>query len=84
MEGPAPALTKEKPVCVVVKLVALFVVGPFVLFVLFDGPIDFAHRLAAEPAVARQVLQPGSPVSWLVTSLLSAMAFLCLRASSRT
>lgn len=62
----------------VVKLVALFAVGPFVLFVLFDGPADLWSKLAAQPAVVEQVLQEGSPLTWIVTSLLSAMAFLCL------
>jgi Na+/proline symporter/CheY-like chemotaxis protein/signal transduction histidine kinase len=62
----------------VVKLLALFAVGPFVLFVLFDGPSDLWAKLAAQPAVARQVLQEGSPLAWIVTSLLSGMAFLCL------
>ena len=62
----------------VVKLVALFAVGPFVLFVLFDGPSELWTRLAAEPAVAHRVLQEGSPLTWIVSSLLSAMAFLCL------
>jgi Na+/proline symporter/CheY-like chemotaxis protein/anti-sigma regulatory factor (Ser/Thr protein kinase) len=62
----------------VVKLVALVAVGPFVLFVLFDGPSDLWTRLAEQPALANRVLQEGSPVTWIVTSLLSAMAFLCL------
>src|SRR6185437_10149609 len=62
----------------VVKLVALVAVGPFVLFVLFDGPFDLWARLAEQPALANRVLQEGSPVTWIVTSLLSAMAFLCL------
>lgn len=62
----------------VVKLIALVAVGPFVLFVLFDGPSDLWAQLIAQPAVAGRVLQEGSPVAWIVTSLLSAMAFLCL------
>jgi Na+/proline symporter/CheY-like chemotaxis protein len=62
----------------VVKLIALLAVGPFVLFVLFDGPADLWTKLAAQPAVAAQVLQQASPLAWIVTSLLSAMAFLCL------
>jgi Na+/proline symporter/CheY-like chemotaxis protein/anti-sigma regulatory factor (Ser/Thr protein kinase) len=62
----------------VVKLVALVAVGPFVLFVLFDGPSDLWAQLAARPELAQRVLQEGSPITWIVTSLLSAMAFLCL------
>src|SRR6185437_9574422 len=62
----------------VVKLVALVAVGPFVLFVLFDGPSDLWAQLVAKPQVAQRVLQEGSPITWIVTTLLSAMAFLCL------
>ena len=62
----------------VVKLLALLTVGPFVLFVLFDGPSDLWARLAEQPALAEQVTREGTPLTWIVTSLLSAMAFLCL------
>jgi Na+/proline symporter/signal transduction histidine kinase/CheY-like chemotaxis protein len=62
----------------VVKLLALLTVGPFVLFVLFDGPSDLWARLGDQPALASQVTREGSPLTWIVTSLLSAMAFLCL------
>jgi len=62
----------------VVKLVALLTVGPFVLFVLFDGPSDLWRRLVDQPVILEQVTREGSPLSWVVTTLLSAMAFLCL------
>jgi Na+/proline symporter/signal transduction histidine kinase/CheY-like chemotaxis protein len=62
----------------VVKLVALLTVGPFVLFVLFDGPSDLWARLGEQPAIADQLTREGSPLTWIVTSLLSGMAFLCL------
>ena len=62
----------------VVKLLALLTVGPFVLFVLFDGPADLLARLDQAPAVAERITRSGSPLSWIVMSLLSAMAFLCL------
>ncbi len=62
----------------VVKLLALLTVGPFVLFVLFDGPADLMARLDQAPAVAERVTREGSPLNWIVMSLLSAMAFLCL------
>jgi Na+/proline symporter/CheY-like chemotaxis protein/anti-sigma regulatory factor (Ser/Thr protein kinase) len=62
----------------VVKLVALLAVGSFVLFALFDGPSDLWARLADAPEVAGQVMDEGSPLTWIVTSLLSGMAFLCL------
>ena len=62
----------------VVKLLALLAVGPFVLFVLFDGPGDLIASLAEAPAAADRITREGSPLTWVVTSLLSAMAFLCL------
>ncbi|MBS0519871.1 MAG: PAS-domain containing protein [Proteobacteria bacterium] len=62
----------------VVKLLALLTVGPFVLFVLFDGPSDLWRHLTDSPRLAEQVTREGSPLTWIVTSLLSGMAFLCL------
>ena len=62
----------------VVKLLALLAVGPFVLFVLFDGPGDLIASLSEAPAVAERITREGSPLTWIVTSLLSGMAFLCL------
>ena len=62
----------------VVKLAALLAVGPFVLWVIFDGPSDLWSRMIDVPEVAEKVLQEGSPLTWVVMSLLSAMAFLCL------
>ena len=48
------------------------------LFVLFDGPGDLLAHVARAPEVAERVTREGSPLTWLVTTLLSAMAFLCL------
>src|SRR6201991_3877162 len=62
----------------VVKLMALLIVGPFVLFVLFDGPSDLWRRLVDQPALLEQVSREGSPLAWIVTTVLSGMAFLCL------
>ena len=62
----------------VVKLLALLIVGPFVLYVLFSGPGDLLHQVESVPAVADRVFREGSPLTWAVTTLLSAMAFLCL------
>ena len=62
----------------VVKLLALLTVGPFVLFALFAGPADLLDKVAAAPAVFERVSREGSPLTWIVTTLLSAMAFLCL------
>ena len=62
----------------VVKVLALLTVGPFVLFVLFDGPSDLLAHVEHAPDVARRVLHDVSPLTSVVTTLLSAMAFLCL------
>ena len=62
----------------VIKLLALLTVGPFVLFVLFNGPGDLLNQVESVPAVAERVSREGSPLTWVVTTLLSAMAFLCL------
>lgn len=62
----------------VVKLLALLTVGPFVLFVLFNGPADLLAQVESVPAIADRVSREGSPLTWVVTTLLSAMAFLCL------
>src|SRR5258707_395718 len=62
----------------VVKLLALLTLGPFVLFVLFDGPGDLLAHVERAPAIAERITPDASPLTWLVTTLLSAMAFLCL------
>ena len=62
----------------VVKLLALLAVGPFVVWFLFDGPADLMGRLAEAPAVAERLTREASPLTWVVMSLLSGMAFLCL------
>ncbi len=62
----------------VVKLLALLAVGPFVVWFLFDGPSDMVARLGEAPAVAERLTREASPLTWVVTSLLSGMAFLCL------
>src|SRR5690606_7409616 len=62
----------------VVKLLALLAVGPFVVWFLFNGPADMMGRLAEVPAVAERLTRETSPLTWVVMSLLSGMAFLCL------
>ena len=62
----------------VVKLAALLAVGPFVLFVLFDGPADLLARVADTPALAERVTNEGTTLTWVVTTLLAGAAFLCL------
>jgi Na+/proline symporter/signal transduction histidine kinase/CheY-like chemotaxis protein len=62
----------------VVKLLALLTVGLFVIFALFDGPSDLWAKFVRSAEIGAPVLQEGGPVSWVVMTLLSAMAFLCL------
>ncbi|MGE0424307.1 MAG: NahK/ErcS family hybrid sensor histidine kinase/response regulator [Reyranellaceae bacterium] len=62
----------------VVKLAALLAVGPFVLFVLFDGPADLLARVVDTPALAARITNEGPTLNWLVTTLLAGAAFLCL------
>ncbi|UYN96022.1 MAG: PAS-domain containing protein [Enhydrobacter sp.] len=62
----------------VVKLLAILAMGPFVLWVLFDGPADLVARVNEMPGIAERVTREGSPLSWVVMTLLSGMAFLCL------
>src|SRR5262249_20099863 len=61
-----------------VKLQARLTVGPFGVFALFDGPGDLLVHLEQTPEVAERVVREGSPLTWVVMTLLSAMAFLCL------
>src|SRR5207253_9061208 len=42
------------------------------------GPADLWRRLVDQPVLFDQVAREGSPLTWIVTTLLSAMAFLCL------
>lgn len=62
----------------VVKLLALLTVGPFVLYVLFNGTGDLLANLERAPAIAERIGRVGTPLSWVVMTLLSGMAFLCL------
>lgn len=62
----------------VVKLVALLAVGPFVIFGLFDGPSDLIDRIAAAAEVSERLEGRASSLSWMVTTVLAASAFLCL------
>lgn len=62
----------------VVKLLALLAVGPFVIWFLFDGAGDMIERVRQAPELTERLMREGSPLTWVVMSLLSAMAFLCL------
>ncbi len=62
----------------VVKLVALLAVGPFVIFWLFDGPGDLLTRITEAADVGERLQGSASSLSWVMTTLLAASAFLCL------
>jgi Na+/proline symporter/signal transduction histidine kinase len=61
-----------------VKLGAFIGVGLFVLFYLFDGPADFAAKIAARPRVVALFQEFRVQQGWIAITLLSALAFLCL------
>jgi PAS domain S-box-containing protein len=61
-----------------VKLGAFLALGLFVTFGLFHGPMDMAHRVAAEPRLADGLSAFAFQPSWVSITLLSAMAFICL------
>jgi Na+/proline symporter/signal transduction histidine kinase len=73
-EGMMLAIAAES----VVKLIAFFGVGLFVVFGLFDGPIDFFRRTTATPTVHAMLERDLSGGSWIVMSLLSFFAILLL------
>ena len=60
-----------------VKVVALFAVGPFVIWGLFDGPGDLAAAIARLPDAAR-LTSLTLNANWFAITLLSGLAFLCL------
>ncbi len=62
----------------VVKLAAFLVVGAFVTFVLFDGPLDLARRTVANPDLKMLFARDLSGGAWLTMTLLSFIAALLL------
>jgi Na+/proline symporter/CheY-like chemotaxis protein len=61
-----------------VKLFAFLVVGFFVVFVMFDGPIDLARKASAVPGVEAMLAARPNPAMFLTETLLSAFAVLML------
>lgn len=60
-----------------IKLAAFMAVGVFVVFGLFDGSVEIFDRIRANPELAEKI--GGSFGSnWIVMTLLSGFAFLCL------
>ena len=62
----------------VVKLAAFLVVGAFVTFVLFDGPLDLARRTIANPDLKTLFSRDLSGGTWLTMTVLSFVAALLL------
>ena len=62
----------------VIKLVALTAVGIYVLFVLFDGPVDLVDAVMANPVGSQMFTRGLSGGNWIVMSLLSFFAVLLL------
>lgn len=61
-----------------IKLVAFLAVGSFVTFTYFGGPRELTETALAMPQI-REVFTSGiDPVFWITTTLLAALAFLCL------
>jgi signal transduction histidine kinase/Na+/proline symporter/CheY-like chemotaxis protein len=62
----------------VVKLAAFLVVGAFVTFFLFDGPLDLARRTIANPDLKTLFSRDLSGGTWLTMTVLSFVAALLL------
>lgn len=62
----------------IVKLVAFLAVGAFITFGLFDGPVDIARRIAADPEVQamREAARPAG--HYLALTVLGVLAIFCL------
>jgi Na+/proline symporter len=60
-----------------VKLVAFLVVGLFVLFFLFDGPLDLYHRAEARGDIL-PMFETFKPATWATMTLLSFVAIVLL------
>jgi Na+/proline symporter/CheY-like chemotaxis protein len=62
----------------VVKLVAFWTLGIFVVFTLFDGPADLWQKATESPAVMAALSHETSPSRWILLILLSAFAIIML------
>jgi Na+/proline symporter/signal transduction histidine kinase len=61
----------------IVKLVAFLVVGLFVLFILFDGPMDLLNKADARGDIL-PVFETFKPATWATMTLLSFVAIVLL------
>jgi Na+/proline symporter len=61
----------------IVKLVAFLVVGLFVLFILFDGPMDLFNKADARGDIL-PVFETFKPATWATMTLLSFVAIVLL------
>jgi len=61
----------------IVKLIAFMVVGLFVLFVLFDGPIDMIAKADARGDIL-PIFESFKPATWATMTLLSFLAIVLL------
>ena len=61
-----------------VKLGAFLAVGLFVVFGLFEGPMQLFHQAMLEPEVAARVEAIAFQPAWISITLLAAFAFICL------
>jgi PAS domain S-box-containing protein len=61
-----------------VKLGAFLAVGLFVVFGLFEGPVELARRVTSEPGIAARLEAIDFQPAWLSITLLAAFAFICL------
>jgi Na+/proline symporter/signal transduction histidine kinase/ActR/RegA family two-component response regulator len=62
----------------VVKLLAFLVVGGFVVWGMFDGLADLARIAQSTPGIAAVMETRPDPATWIVTTMLSAVAVLML------
>ncbi|RCV90869.1 sensor histidine kinase [Billgrantia montanilacus] len=76
-EGMVAAIAFES----LVKLVAFLTVGVFVVFVLFNGPMDLFSQVAESPRLVGALsldAVPGGATGWVGTLVLAFLAFLTL------
>jgi Na+/proline symporter/signal transduction histidine kinase len=61
-----------------IKLAAFLAAGAFVVWGMFDGPVDLLARAAARPDIMEVYSRPIDPALWLTMTLLAAFAILLL------
>ncbi len=62
-----------------VKLVAMILVGVFVCFIMFDGPVSIFNQLVQlKPEQAEAITKMPNPITWVSFLILAASAFFML------